>query len=244
MKCIQLRPLSWDQPKAGLKPGYTENPEVWFEYPNVPERYGILLEPNNLLVIDIDNPEKVDHNKLKPSFTVKTGGGGYHLYYNKEEDIPSDYTPEWGELKTTGHVVGVGVMHESGKRYSVLKDKPIRDICKDDLNGIIEKDEEKNNTDKNSSSNNYYSRNTKGKGPLGFIKSDSIREDVRDILKDSTAPHNKRVWMVGWLYSAAGLNEREIYDLIHKTNQWKDFDPSITRKQIESVISSSRNGRG
>jgi len=247
IKCIQLRPLSWDQPKAGLKPNYTENPAVWYDYPRVPQRYGVLLEPNNLLVVDIDHPDKIDHNKLKSTFTVKTGGGGYHLYYKLDVDgMTSDYTPDWGELKTTGHVVGPDVMHESGNKYEVVKDISIKNITKKDLvpvcgEDILKDDEDETRNDDNASNTKHdYNKDD----PLGFVKSDKIRKDIRDALKSPGAPHNKRVWAVGWMYSVAGLNESEIYNIVSQINRWSDFDRETTKNQIKSVINSSRNGRG
>jgi len=131
MRCIELKPLTHASPKGGLRSNYTTNKEVWSLYPFVPERYGVLLKPNNILVIDIDYPDKVDYDMFPTTFTVRTGGGGFHLYYHKVgnswDEIP--YSVSWGEIKISGHVVGVGVTHEETRdKYSIFRNIPINSI--------------------------------------------------------------------------------------------------------------------
>jgi len=256
-KCIELRPLSSNHPKAGLKPGYTTDPNTWHEYPNVPKRYGILTVPNNLLVIDIDHPDEIDSSELKNTFTVQSGGGGFHLYYNKGDIINSDHSPEWGELKGTGHVVGPGVMHESGNEYKVIKNIPIETIFKSDIDSIIKdgpSKQERNlekpnnqgkhiNKSKASDNSDMASTSDDVSDPLHFIKSEQKRKEVSSILNSHAPGHNKRCWLVGWLYSVANLSEREILDLIQNMNRWSDFNLETTKKQVRSVIKSNRNGR-
>ncbi len=236
-KCIQLRSLNWSQPKGALKPNYTKNEDVWFVYPKIPYRYGILLKPNGLLVVDVDDPDKIDINLLPDTLTVRTGGGGYHLYYKKREDTKSDFTQDWGELKTTGHVVGVGVMHESGKRYRIVKDLPINDICAADLKPVIKKKKTPKKT------RHPTSPGRCDNDSLSAIKSDKYRNDIIEILHDINPRHNRRVWMVGFLHNAIGMSEHEIMDLIDQEENWRDYDRRITQEQISSVINSSRSRR-
>jgi len=96
--------------------------------------YGVVLKPGDL-VVDIDprnfasgdNPVKRLIEKLgQPlkSWTIKTGGGGYHVYFRKPPDILvrnslKDFSGI--EFKSAGRqMVGPGSIHpDSGKEYVV-----------------------------------------------------------------------------------------------------------------------------
>lgn len=131
--CIELKPLSHKRPKGALCKNYTKDRSVWFKYPDVPERYGVLLEVNNLLVIDIDKPELISIDAFPPTFTVQTGSGGFHLYYKNRYNIQLDHSPKWGEIKTNGHVVGINVQHENGNYYQVFRNIGINVLKPADL---------------------------------------------------------------------------------------------------------------
>lgn len=101
--------------------------------------YGVVLRDDDL-IIDIDprNFPKDDkpHKRLLKdlgikleSFTVKTGGGGLHIYMKKPADLKiRGGLPEYPgvEFKTKGQqVVGVGSLHPDTKKYySVVKLSP------------------------------------------------------------------------------------------------------------------------
>lgn len=125
-KCIELRPIHWDDPKGGLCTNYTTDERTWFTFPKIPERYGVLIKPNNLIVIDIDRPDLMPLSKFPKTFTVGTSRG-YHLYYWNPDGIKKPKGGvSWGEIKDNGHIVGPGVFHEDGTMYQVLfPDQPI-----------------------------------------------------------------------------------------------------------------------
>jgi hypothetical protein len=79
---------------------------------------------------------------------------------------------------------------------------------------------------------------------LDFINNDDYREKIARILSMDDAPHRDRLWLAGWLYSAAGLHQTEIVDLIEQECEWIDFDRSITSKMVQSVIRSTDSDRG
>ena len=67
---------------------------------------------------------------LPKSFTVRTGGGGLHLYLKKPADVLIAHTLKdypGLEFKTKGRqVVGPGSIHpETGKTYDVLVDAEV-----------------------------------------------------------------------------------------------------------------------
>lgn len=138
--CIELKPLNHcSNGKGALCRNYTTDESVWFKYPDVPERYGILLTANNLLIVDIDKPNLINWKIFKSTFTVKTGSGGYHLYYKNPMKLTSNHSWEYGEIKTSGHVVGPDVLHCSGNHYKVINNIGIQSIFQNDfMNSMLQ----------------------------------------------------------------------------------------------------------
>lgn len=136
--CIELRELTQERPKGAKCRNYTKDKTCWFRYPYVPNRYGILLQPNNLIIVDIDKPEFMPVGTWPLTFTVKTGGGGYHLYYKNKYNIELDHSPPWGEIKTNGHVVGPNVQHENGSIYIVEKNIGINTLKPLDIPQLLQ----------------------------------------------------------------------------------------------------------
>jgi hypothetical protein len=101
------------------------------------DQYGILLDKH--LVIDIDprNGGSESYNQLCRDLDmdfmeisghyVKTGGGGYHIFFNIPDEFPLlsklDKYPGV-DFKTSGFVVGAGSLHKSGNRYEVVEGYP------------------------------------------------------------------------------------------------------------------------
>jgi len=117
--------------------------------------YGILAGfPNEngkeLIIFDADLIERLRElgvlQRLPPTFTVRTGGGGEHRYYwilglegkivlydpvLKDDD--DDYV-HLGEIQHRGsYAIGPGSIHRSGKRYEVIDDREIAAITVDQL---------------------------------------------------------------------------------------------------------------
>ena len=111
--------------------------------------YGCLGGPAGLLVVDVDHPQFIEkiRNALPETFTVRTGGGGYHMYflckgYGKRTIL---YDPETGEHvgevqsgkmargEQRTQAVGPGCLHPSGKRYLIESSLPIAQLTKKEL---------------------------------------------------------------------------------------------------------------
>jgi hypothetical protein len=74
---------------------------------------------------------------------------------------------------------------------------------------------------------------------LHFVKSKEKRQKILRILKDPDAPHNDRLWLVGFL-DYIGIAAHGILSIIDQHNSWSDYDRYTTKKQIRSVV----NGGG
>lgn len=108
------------------------------------EQYGLLEQGfgvviDNHLVIDID-PRNGGHKSYEKlcadtntdymalsGFVVKSGGGGYHIYFDKDSTQAfvgklSQYPGI--DFKSSGYVVGASSMHLSGNKYTIEKGSP------------------------------------------------------------------------------------------------------------------------
>jgi hypothetical protein len=87
--------------------------------------YGVVCGHNRLVVVDIDHPTLVDDLGIKPyeTLAVKTGSGGYHLYYQVDVEQPTKAIIYYdgqhlGEIQGWGQfVVGMGSTHPNGNQY-------------------------------------------------------------------------------------------------------------------------------
>lgn len=108
---------------------------------------GILCgeKSNNLAVIDCDNEEIANDviKKLPETFTAKTPGGGIHLYYiindlDKKIVMIDNKEIHHGEVQFTGSQVLIpNSLHPNGNTYTILKNKEISKISKDELLKVI-----------------------------------------------------------------------------------------------------------
>jgi hypothetical protein len=97
---------------------------VWTKYPAA--NVGVLLEPSDLLVIDLDSDdatEEASRNGLPPGPQVRAGRGVHHYFRNPKHII--GLTIKQGDSRaidvlSKGIVVGFGSIHRSGKRYELL----------------------------------------------------------------------------------------------------------------------------
>ena len=121
------------------KKGYRYNDSKLLEYIKSGGNYGVVGGYGNLRILDIDNPEKLEEFNLD-TFIVETGGGGRHIYLLSDYDKNNVLTENVGEFRAKNYqVVGCGCTHPNGKKYKIIKDKPIRFIDKLVLKSILSK---------------------------------------------------------------------------------------------------------
>lgn len=103
--------------------------------------FGVLCGPGGLAVLDCDKEDLYIAAKkdLPPTFEVKTGSGGKHLYFiipelKKKIILQTDEKNHYGEVQSNGtQVVGAGSIHPNGKIYEVINDVPIAKITLEEL---------------------------------------------------------------------------------------------------------------
>lgn len=91
--------------------------------------YGVLCD--GFVIVDVDprnggTLESVQHWYDKSNFVVKTGGGGWHIYFKSPGGAFLQHLDAYQgiDFKTTGYVVGSGSMHQSGSFYEDEKGSP------------------------------------------------------------------------------------------------------------------------
>jgi len=211
--------------------------------------YGVVpRQSNDLVILDSDSAafENIVEDTLPATFTVKSGNGKHFYYkcdYSKNEGPWSD--PEGSLRADNWHCVGPGSIHPEGREYRVIRDRPISEVKTGEIEAVISKIEGYENV------KNVQSGGGGGGGSahhahsvpdsLDFIQRDDHRQDIAEILKTESA-HNRRLWMVGFLYSACGLRKSEIVDLIMKESRWSDLDRDTTEQQVQSVVRDKSRG--
>lgn len=215
--------------------------------------YGVVpRSSNDLVVIDADDREyeNLVASNLPPTFTVETGQG-HHWYYKSDWSQNKRWSGEInGEIKSNNsQVVGPGSDHHSGQKYSVKNDHLITSINTAEIADFIVSVNEAVSVERGGSG----SGGSGGSSPpspqqipdsLNFIRKASLREKVADILNDTDAGHNDRLWLAGWLYGAAGLRDNEIVNLIMAEARWSNLDREKVKQGVSEVIKYSDSSRG
>jgi len=210
---------------------------------------GICLADSSLVVIDADTTEVATevYKQLPETFTVNTGGDGFGLHYYFE-------CLEWGRntifsdgdssIRTNGWMAVIPPS-ECESQYIVSRDVPIARVGPDELGDVVDALTESGSS--NNSPSTVEDRGPVGSGDLDeldkLIDHDGKRGEMREILNDPKAEHDRRLHLAGWLHGAVGLSASEIVGLIDRHNQWSNYDREITRRQVESTIKSAGGGR-
>jgi hypothetical protein len=132
--------------------------KAYTEKPVIKGGYGVVLKDTDL-VVDVDPRNFVEGDKTlsrlcdavglklqEDTFTVKTGGGGYHIYYKVPKgSLFKETHPEYKgiEFKSKGrYVVGPGSIHpDTKKKYEIINDSEIQMIPEILLNMLPTKSE-------------------------------------------------------------------------------------------------------
>jgi hypothetical protein len=116
------------------------------------QNYGVVAGVGGLIIFDADGLFRLTElgvmEELPDTFSVRTGGGGLHLYYTSDLDekivmydrtlLEAGKPQHLGEVQARGfQAVGPGSIHPNGNRYEVVKDLPIANISSKDLHCIL-----------------------------------------------------------------------------------------------------------
>lgn len=204
----------------------------------------ICLAESSCVVVDVDTVEvaRAVGEVLPESFTVSTGSGWFHYYFD---------CPEWtrnvelggGSIRSDGWIAVIPPStHPSGGAYRVMRDREVAAVDADRLGELVERF-----TETGSEGHPEPPSEDRGDGRLDeldeLIGHDGYRADVREILESSDPDHNRRLWLVGFLSDAVGLSESEIVRLIDQRNRWQDYKRGVTEDQVASVVGSSGGSR-
>jgi hypothetical protein len=125
-----------------------------------------------------------------------------------------------------------------------MKDQGIRKVSLTDLQTVLnrlDKKDDRENVNSGGAARADINTQGKGEGPLWFVQDTDRREELRGILKDPDPTHSERLWFVGFLYSACGLYQNEITELLLENSRWAT-DVDITRKQVQGVANQNQRG--
>lgn len=220
----------------------TESVESWVEEGG---NVGIALAETDTVVVDIDD-ESVLQAVLElfpETFTVETGSGWYHCYYCCEEWTANASLTGDSSIRSKGWmaVVPPSIHPETGERYTVHRDIPVTKVDEWRFRELVDRFGESGaGGQPHPPMGSEQGESVDRLGEL--IDHDGYREEVREVLEDRTAGHERRVWLAGFLSGAVGLGVAEIVDVIEEYNRWSNYDREVTRKQVESVVKSGRGG--
>jgi len=139
-KGFALFPVVWKSKVPATEHGFRDATrdltklEIYF---NQPQNIGVRTGSDSwLTVVDLDPPHLDNFFELFPkcldeTYTVKTGSGGYHLYYQYIQKMISRRYTICDVKNDGGFVVGAGSLHENGNYYELLHDRPVAAMTED-----------------------------------------------------------------------------------------------------------------
>lgn len=129
--------------RAGLKDATTDEKTIrqWFARWPTANVALVTGSRSGLVVVDVDprnggadtwDTLTADHDADDPTYTVTTGGGGLHVYYQRGphaiKSKSSAIPPGVDSKGEGGYVVAPPSLHASGARYIVRLDAPVQEI--------------------------------------------------------------------------------------------------------------------
>lgn len=198
---------------------------------------GISLANTSTVVVDVDDREVAKEVlRLFPeTFTVETGSGWYHRYYHCPEWSGNKKLTEDSSIRSDGWMAVIPPsVHPDGGRYSVHRELPVAKIEEWRLGELSDEFCDEEGGHPHPDRDNESRQNLDELAEL--IRHDGYRQEVRDVLNDPQAGHNRRVWLAGFLSDAVGLSISETVRVIDQYNSWSNYDREITEQQVRSVV--------
>ena len=167
------------------------------------QNYGVVAGIGGLIVFDADGLLRLTElglmKELPETFTVRTGGGGLHLYYTSDLDeklIMYDRTlleegkpQHLGEVQARGfQAVGPGSVHPNGNTYTIVKDLPISNFSAKDLHSILSRYVDYNSEDapKEKRRLKVVMVDPNHRDPFDYCRVEDVLRPVGNIRKTST----------------------------------------------------------
>ncbi len=142
----------WNVP--GSNTNYSIDDPKFLSWIGSNQNYGIVAGVGGLVIFDADGLMRLTEiglmSEMPDTFTVRTGGGGLHLYYLSDLDqkiimydrvLKDEGKPlHLGEVQSRGfQAVGPSSVHPNGKTYDIIKDLPIASLDSATLKAILSK---------------------------------------------------------------------------------------------------------
>lgn len=143
---------NWNVP--GSNTNYSIDDPKFLAWIGSNQNYGVVAGVGGLVVFDADGLMRLTEiglmAELPETFTVRTGGGGLHLYYLSDLDqkiimydreLKEEGKPlHLGEVQSRGfQAVAPSCVHPNGKTYDIIKDLPIASLEANKLKEILSK---------------------------------------------------------------------------------------------------------
>jgi len=143
---------NWNVP--GSDTNYSLTDAKFISWVGSNQNYGVVAGIGGLIIFDADGLMRLTElgvmAELPKTFTVRTGGGGLHLYYLSgldqkiimyDRELLDEGKPlHLGEVQSRGfQAVGPNSIHPSGRRYEIVQDLPIANLRSEDLTAILSK---------------------------------------------------------------------------------------------------------
>ena len=209
---------------------------------------GIALGGSDLVVIDADTMEVAQEavERLPETFTVETGGNGFgvHYYYKCPSWSRNAYLADGdSSVRSDGYYAVVPPsIHPDGGKYRVTRDIWPAEIAVSELEQVVSGLTEDTDTSVSRSEPRRASGDDLDELDE-LIHHDGNRAKIRAVLEDRDAPHNDRQFVAGFLLHEVGLSVAEVVRLIDRYNRWGDYDPAITKRQVQGVQKSGGGSR-
>jgi hypothetical protein len=212
----------------------------------------IALAETDVVVVDVDTQPVAwaVMEVLPDTFTVETGSGWFHCYYRCADWTQNTTLDGDSSVRSDGWIAIVPPStHPDGDRYAVQHDRPIAEIDESELRRLVDRfDDDRDgehpdpDPEPDPDGNRDGDRDDLDELDLDdIIDHDGYRAEVREVLHDRRAGHDRRVWLAGFLSGAVGLSESDVVRVIDRYNRWANYDESTTRRQVASVV---RSGGG
>lgn len=188
--------------KAWQQGGYAYNDDKLLNHIALGNNVGVNAGHGGLLIVDIDDSQLGEELESKMNtFTIKTGSGGRHFYFYTKEEVENEVLAnEKGEIRAKNYqAVCAGCLHPSGNYYTIIQDKPLAEITKQQLLDILKP----------------YLRQ---KVPENFQKPLVLEQKSQDTSR-SGLEYRKIIALL-----REGKTQEEIYNLMMSYSKWAESD--------------------
>lgn len=246
---VPVFPVSGKVPRTehGLKDASTDEAQIcgwWTAWPDAGIG-GAVGETCGLWVLDVDGPEGLaslrqlerEHGALPPTRTVRTGGGGLHLWFR----MPASGRPVGNRARvkpgidvrgTGGYVVLPPSPHPSGQPYRLEDDTAPAEAPLWLIDLVVSKAKRERPAERVVSVSPGAGGSVERRRVLGMVAAaaERIRATPEGERNDTV---NRECYGVGGFLDGAGLTVGEVAGLLEAAAEAAQQDPAMVRRALE-----------